>query len=66
MPNTNLESRTGKNNVTKPGVQVDQTTTVNVTTNNSRLYTHTDGVTYEYVGDNGANRVYRDQRRART
>jgi hypothetical protein len=32
MPNTNLESRTGKNNVTRPGVQVDQTTTVNVTT----------------------------------
>lgn len=32
-----------------------------ITHNNARLYTHSDGKTYEYVGDDGSsNRIYRD------
>ena len=40
--------------------------TATVTHNNSRLYNHSDGKTYEYVGnDSSGNRIYRDARRMR-
>ena len=61
MPNTVLQS------FTKTGHKVKETTqTVNVTTNNLRLYHHTDGETYEFVGVNGnGERIYRNTKRIR-
>lgn len=51
----------------KTGNKVKETTTVvNVTHSNRRLYTHTDGETYEYIGnDASGNRIYRNARKAR-
>lgn len=61
MPTTILKS------FTKTGAKVKETSvTASVTHNNARLYHHTDGKTYEYIGDDASgNRIYRDTRKVR-
>jgi len=52
--------------VDKTGKGRDLAQTVSVTHNNSRLYTHTDGETYEVIGvDASSNRIYRNTRTVR-
>lgn len=44
----------------------DRSQTVTITHSNKRLYHHTDGHTYEYVGnDASGNRIYRNTRKVR-
>lgn len=60
MPTVTLKSFTVKTN----GRIKETTTSAVVVHNNRRLYTHTDGLTYEFVGlDASGNRIYRDTRR---
>jgi hypothetical protein len=65
MPTTVLQSWTKGRDQGKVG-PVDVSVTANVTTNNARLYYHTDGNVYERVGTDGSgNPVYRNQKRER-
>jgi hypothetical protein len=62
MPTAILKSFTRKRN----GKVQETSTTATITHNNRRLYHHTDGETYEYVGDDASgNRIYRNARKAR-
>lgn len=65
MPSTTILQGVTVNK--KTGAGKDTTQTVSVTHNNSRLYTHTDGETYERVGvDGSGNLIYRNTRIVRS
>lgn len=60
MPAATLQ-KVNKDSYTK---RSDVSATATITHNNARLYYHTDGLVYEYVGDDASgNRIYRNQDR---
>lgn len=59
MPAATLKS-ISKDTYTK---RSDVSVVATITHNNSRLYYHTDGNVYEYVGDDATGRIYRNQDR---
>lgn len=62
MPTATLKSYT----VGKNGKPKEVATSVSITHNNARLYYHTDGETYYFVGlDASGNRIYQNAKKAR-
>lgn len=62
MPSATLKSYS----VGKNGKPKEVSTAVSITHNNARLYYHTDGETYYYVGnDASGNRIYQNARKVR-
>jgi hypothetical protein len=58
MPTATLRSNDKRD---KGGRSSSTDTSTTITHNNARLYNHSDGKTYEYVGDDlSSNRIYRD------